>query len=134
MFSKILKVYLILFISLFIGYSYINTLFAKEFEMTLVDKSVVNYLIPSVVATLLTFFLYRSIIKQLTINQRELNLLIWIVIPQSVAIPIGVSQGYFREMNSRVIEITTPEEIMLYPNENFFTIQKRYIYNTTFFL
>ncbi len=132
MFSRILKIYLILFVSFFIGYSYLHYLFVKEINSLGFDNFYVSYLIPIVIVSILTFILYRPIIKQLTINKRELEVLIWIIIPHSIAIPIGVSQGYFREMNSRVIEITTPDEVMLYPDEIFFTIQKYYIHRSEF--
>jgi rhomboid protease GluP len=127
MFSRILKIYLILFISFFIGYSYVHYFFVKEISSLGLDNFYVSYLIPIVIVSILTFILYRPITKQLPLNTEKIWVLFWIIIPNSIAIPIGISQEYFTKLSYNLIEIATPDEVMLYPNEKFFTIQKYHI-------
>lgn len=132
MFSRIVKIYLILFISFFIGYSYVHYFFVKEISTLGLDNFYVSYLIPIVIVSILTFILYRPITEQLPLKTEKIGILFWIIISNSIAIPIGISQEYFTELSYSLIEISTPGEVMLYPNEKFFTIQKYHINRNEF--
>jgi rhomboid protease GluP len=132
MFKSIIRTYLTLFAVYYIGYSFLNWLLTIKTSIVRIDEGYSNFWIPFSLIYIPAYFILRPKINQSNFKNNIKNGLIWGIFPFSIAIPTAFSQPYFKDVSYNVIDINTPAETHLHPNERFFKVKTFYINRNDF--
>lgn len=122
MFDTVIKKYLLIFVLTFAGYTFLNWFTSLHFDLT-IHKNYVDFWIPAVICYILTYFIFRPLLKKLGYKKKATDFLLWCLIPFTIWIPIAFSQGYFKDISYNIVTIDKPKDLDKYPNERFFKIR-----------
>ena len=116
-----IKKYLLIFVTTFVGYTFINWFASLHFDLN-INKNYVDFWVPAVICYVLTYFIFRPFLKKLNYKKKATDFLLWCLIPFTIWIPIAFSQGYFKDISYKVITVNKPKDLDKYPKERFFKI------------
>lgn len=122
MFKTLLKKYLLGFILTFVGYTFLNWFFSTHFDLGINDNYT-NFWIPAVISIVLTYVVFRPIVNSLGYSEKASDFLLWFILPFTIWTPIAFSQGYFKDISYKIIQINKPTDIFNHSNERFFQIR-----------
>lgn len=110
-------------------YSFINLLFFAN-RITYIQEGLVNYLIPSTLSLIISWLLYKPVIKLIQFPPRrpeEKKMPFFLIVVLSIAIPAMIAQYYVVRKAAEVTHLTRPEEYQHSPANRYYTFEQHYV-------
>ncbi len=125
--TQFLSFYLLVFVLFFSAYSFLNWLLTIKMSIITFDTSWIDLIIPSLIAFVLSYFVFRTRIAQFNYTSKSTQIILFFLIPASLAIPIAASQDYIKDVFYSIQEVEKPSDVSTFPDERFFRIHSYFI-------
>lgn len=122
-FKNLVKKYLVVFLLLLILYSFFDWIIFIKPHILEINEIYNFFLIPAFVCLLLSFIIFRPLVKKVRFQEDAARWILMLLIPFSLAIPIVLFQNFLEDNSCSLITVDKPTEILKYPNESFFKIR-----------